>query len=112
MRRDIAELTLGYKAETPAMSAADNLKDGMGQPVYAHTFSQIAFSGGVTAVNVPALIQTSGMLRDADRDLVLGSKALASGARIPDLTLGMDVLHQLHVYIVFGQKKLYVTAAE
>ena len=94
------------------MAPAGDLKDGVGQPVYAHTFSQIAFSGGVMAVNVPALIQTNGMLRETDRDLVLGSKALASGARIPDLTLGMDVLHQLHMYIVFGQKKLYVTSAE
>jgi hypothetical protein len=112
MRRDIAELTLGYKANTPAMAAAGNLKDGMDQPVYAHSFSQIAFSGGVTAVNVPALIQTNGMLRDTDKDLVLGSRASTLGARIPDLTLGMDVLHQLHMYIVFGQKKLYVTSAE
>jgi hypothetical protein len=24
----------------------------------------------------------------------------------------MDVLHQLHLYVVFGQKKIYVTAAQ
>ena len=109
MRRDIAELTLGYKAGTPGMMPAGDLKDGSGQPVYGHTFSQIAFAGGVTAVNVPALIQTNGMLH-ADKELVLGSKAQSADARIPDFTLGMDVLHQLHLYFVFGQKKLYVTA--
>ena len=41
---------------------------------------------------------------------MLGSRAQSSDARIPDLTLGMDVLHQLHLYVVFGQKNLYVTA--
>jgi beta-lactamase regulating signal transducer with metallopeptidase domain len=112
MRRDIAELTLGYKADTPAMAPAGDLKDGMGQTVYAHSFSRISFAGGVTAVNVPALIETNGMLRDADRDPVLGSKARSADARIPDFTMGMDVLHQLHMYIVFGQSKLYVTAAQ
>jgi hypothetical protein len=111
MRRDIAELTLGYKADAPGMTRAGDLKDGIGQPVYARTFSQIAFAGGVAAINVPVLIQTNAMLR-ADGDLVLGSKALSVDARIPDFTLGMDVLHQLHMYIVFGQKKLYVTTAQ
>ena len=96
MRRDIAELTLGFKADSPGMMPAGDLKDGMGQPVYAHTFSQIVFAGGVTAVNVPVLIQTNGMLRDAGAGPVLGSKALGADARIPDVTLGMDVLHQLH----------------
>ena len=112
MRRDIAELTLGYKAGTPGMMPAGDLKDGMGEPVYGHTFSQIAFAGGVTAVNVPVLVQTNDMLRAVDKDMVLGSRATSADARIPDVTLGMDVLHQLHMYLVFGQKNLYVTANE
>ena len=110
LRRDIAELTLGYKAGAPGMTPSGDLKDGKGETVYAHSFSQIAFAGGVTAINVPALIQTNSMLSNADRQVVLGSKALSAEARIPDFSLGMDVLHQLHMYIVFGQKKLYVTA--
>ena len=36
----------------------------------------------------------------------------AAEPRIPDLTLGMDVVRQLHLYAVFGQEKLYVTAAK
>jgi beta-lactamase regulating signal transducer with metallopeptidase domain len=112
MRRDIAELTLGYKADTPGMAPAGNLKDGMGQPVYAHTFSQISFTGGVTAINVPVLIETNGMLRDTDRQFVLGSKAILASARIPDFTIGMDILRHLHLYFASGQGKVYVTAAQ
>ena len=110
MRRDIAELTLGYKAGTQGMMPAGDMKDGMGEQIYAHTFSQIAFAGGVTAVNVPALIETNSMLRATDKQMVLGSRATSAVARIPEFTLGMDVLHQLHLYVVFDQKKLYVTA--
>ena len=110
MRRDIAELTLGYKPGTPGMMPKDGMADGQGQPVYGHTFSQISFAGGVTAVNVPALIQTNSMLHASDREITLGSRALSTEERIPDFTLGMDVLRQLHLYFVFGQKKLYVTA--
>lgn len=110
MRRDIAELTLGYKAGAPGMMVRSDLKDGMGQEVYGHTFSQISFAGGVTAVNVPVLIQINSMLHNPDKEVVLGSRAQTTDARLPDFTLGMDVLHQLHLYIVFGQKNLYVTA--
>jgi beta-lactamase regulating signal transducer with metallopeptidase domain len=111
MRRDIAELILGLKADTD-MKLDDNLRDGKGQPVYVHTFPQIVFAGGVTANNVPALILTNSLTHQINSRMVLGSWAQSTDARIPDLTLGMDVLHQLHMYIVPGQGRVYVTAAE
>ena len=110
MRRDVAELTFGLKADTPGMMPAGGLKDGMGQPVYGHTFPQISLQD-VTATNVPVLIQTNSMIVKSDRDTVLGSRAQTTDERIPDATIGMDVLHQLHLYIVFGQKKIYATSA-
>jgi hypothetical protein len=87
------------------------LSDGKGQPVYGHTFSQISFPGGVAANNVPALIQANSLTHEINGGTVLGSHATSTDARIPDLTLGMDVLHQLHLYVVYGQKNLYATAA-
>jgi hypothetical protein len=30
---------------------------------------------------------------------------------IPDMLIGMDVLRKLHLYIAFGEAKLYVTDA-
>ena len=110
MRRDIAELTFGLKSDTPAMMQDASLKDGMGQPVYRHSFPQISLQD-ITAANVPVLIQTNSMTDKSDREVILGSRAQLADARIPDLTLGMDVLHQMHLYVVFGQKKIYVTSA-
>lgn len=112
MRRDIAEFVLGFKADSADMIADGDLKDGMGQQVYIHTFPQISFPGGLTAVNVPALIQTNSLIHKTDSGMILGSRAISADSRIPDLTLGMDVLSQVHLYVAFGQGKLYATSTE
>ena len=113
MRRDVAE-SFGLKADTQDMTPDGDVRDGMGQTVYVHTFPQISF-GGVTAVNVPARIQTNSMVHMINRAPVLGSRATFASdpaTRVPDLAIGMDVLHQLHIYAAFGENKLYVTAAK
>jgi beta-lactamase regulating signal transducer with metallopeptidase domain len=115
MRRDIAELILGLKPDTPDMMPDGDVKDGVGLQVYRRTFPKISFPGGVIATNVPALIQTNSMIRNLDRTPILGSRATFFAdprQRIPGLALGMDVLSQLHLYAVHGQQTLYVTAAE
>jgi hypothetical protein len=112
MRRDIAE-SIGLKADTPDMMPDGDVRDGMGQPVYKHTFSEIAFSG-VTAANVPVRIQTNSMVHPINRTPVLGSRAQFAAdpaTKVAPLAIGMDVLHQLHIYAAFGQDKLYVTLA-
>lgn len=114
MRRDIAEQVLGLKADTPDMKPDGDLEDGSGMQVYIHTFPQIAFEG-VVAENVPTLIEANSMVRKINRTPILGSRAQFStdpGERIPDLALGMDMLHQLHLYAAFDENKLYVTAAK
>lgn len=110
MRRDIAERIMGFKADTPDMMPAGDTKDGAGQTVYRHLFPKISFigSGTVTAGNIPVLIATNNMT-GSDKEKPLGSQAGSTDARIPDLVLGMDVLHHLHIYAVFGQHRLYVT---
>ena len=112
MRRALAERLFGLKADTPAMTPTE-LRDGTGDRIYQHIFPQIAF-GGVTASNVPALIQTNSMVHKIDRTPTLGSRAqftASPGDRIPDLALGMDVLRQLHLYIAVAEGKIYVTPA-
>ena len=113
MRRDIAENTLGLRANSPQMPPAGDTKDGYDMQIYTATFPQIVFAGGVTAFNVPALIQVNGMTRNLHREPTLGSRAQFNAEpRIPELTLGMDVLRQLHLYVVYGQNNVYITSAE
>ena len=110
MRRDIAEQVMGFHADTPEMMPAGDTKDGAGQTVYRHLFPKISFigAGTVTAGNIPVLIAANSVT-GADKEKMLGSQAQSTDARIPDLVLGMDVLHHLHIYAVFGQHRLYVT---
>jgi hypothetical protein len=110
MRRGVAEQTLGFNASK--MTPDGNRVDGMGQQIYLLNFPQISFAGGVTAINVPARIQNFSLVHDTHRAPVLGSRATFSVTPdIPDLTLGMDVLQQLHLYIAPGQKNIYATSA-
>lgn len=110
MRRGVAEQRLGFDANK--MTPDGNRVDGMGQQIYVLNFPRISFAGGVTAINVPARIQNYSLIRDMHRAPVLGSRATFSVMPdIPDLTLGMDVLEQLHLYIAAGQKNIYATAA-
>jgi hypothetical protein len=110
MRRDIAELYVGL-ADKDMMPVGD-LEDGRSMQIYVSTFPQLTFAGGgVTALNVPVLIQDYSMRHDLDQ-AVLGTRAAFTGERIPDLTIGMDVLHNLHMYVVPGQGRVYVTSAE
>jgi predicted aspartyl protease len=113
MRRDIAE-NLGLSPGSADVPADGNLRDGLGQQVYVHTFPQISF-GGVTASNVPVRIQTNSMVHPINRTPITGSRAqfpTDPALKVPNLAIGMDVLHQLHLYAAFGQDKLYVTAAQ
>ena len=112
MRRSVAERTLGLKTDTD-MTPDGDVRDGVGERVYQHTFPQIAFEG-VIASNVPALIQANSMVHPAHRQAITGSRLQAAadpGLPVPELALGMDVLRQLHIYAAFGQGKLYVTPA-
>jgi len=63
--------------------------------------------GGVTAANTTVLISANKL--QGTTTTALGSRAGSTDARIPDMVLGMDVLHHLHIYAVFGQKRLYIT---
>jgi hypothetical protein len=110
MRRDIAELYVGL-ANKDMMPVGD-LEDGRNMQIYISTFPELTFAGGgVTALNVPVLIQDFSMRHDLDQ-AVLGTHAQFAGERIPDLVIGMDVLHNLHMYVVPGQGRVYVTSAE
>ena len=116
MRRDIADLYVGLKDKD--LEPLGDLKDGMHMQIYVHTFPQLIFAGGnVTALNVPVLIQNYSMRTAIDRDVNTHLRGYIGGSleqtdRIPDLSIGMDVLQHLHMYVVPGQGRVYVTAAD
>jgi hypothetical protein len=111
MRRDIAEHDVGLTAGKNMVPLGD-LKDGMGMQIYVSKFPEIIFAGGgVTADNVPVLIQDYSNMPILDRHIDLLTRAPVA-ERIPDLVIGMDVLRHLHMYVVPGVGRVYVTSAE
>ncbi|MES2293908.1 MAG: M56 family metallopeptidase [Pseudomonadota bacterium] len=111
MRRDIAERSIGLKPDTPDMTPVAGLEDGRHMQVYVHTFPQLTFAGGgVTAVNVPVLIQDYSMTPAIGRHTALGTRG--DFERIPDLIIGMDVLGQLHMDVALEQGRAYVMPAQ
>lgn len=111
MRRDIADEYLGLKSDTDDMKPVDGLKDGHQMQIYLHVLPELIFAGGnVVAQNVPLYIQDYSLVPAIYRHIPLGSRI--DNERIPDLTIGMDVLKHLHMYFVPGQGRVLVTAAE
>jgi len=110
MRRDIAELYVGLKAQAPDMIPDGDRVDGHHMPIYVHNFPEMIFAGGsILALNVPVRIQNYSLRPANLREVAVGRHD--DQERIPDFTMGMDLLKFLHLYIVPGQGNIYVTAA-
>ncbi len=111
MRRGVAEQTFNLDPDSAQMTPVEGLRDGLGERVYTHTFGLIGFEG-VAVNNLPVLIQTNSMVHASYGNITTGSRfRTATTPPIPDLSIGMDVLSHLHVYIAFAEKKLYVSPA-
>jgi Aspartyl protease len=111
MKRGVAEQTFNLDPDSPQMTPVEGLRDGLGERVYTHTFGLIGFEG-VAVNNLPVLIQTNSMVRPTYSSPTTGNRfRTAMMPPIPDLSIGMDVLSHLHVYIAFAENKLYVSPA-
>ena len=109
MRRDIADRYVGLEAGKDMLPDGDRT-DGRHMPIYLHNCPELIFAGGsILALNVPVRIQDYSLRPAALREKATGSRA--DSERIPDFTMGMDLLKFLHLYLVPGQGKVYVTAA-
>jgi predicted aspartyl protease len=77
---------------------------------YLHTFSKLSF-GGVQIDNPQIMILEDRMNRGGDHGQQTGNRAMANNADItlPKLLIGMNMLSDLHIYMSFAERRLYVT---
>jgi predicted aspartyl protease len=77
---------------------------------YLHTFSKLSF-GGVEIDNPQIMILEDRMNRGGDRSQQTGNRARSNNANIilPKLVIGMNMLSDLHIYMSFAERRLYVT---
>ena len=109
LARELFGLTTG----APGMTPGEIVSDGATAKADFHTFSSLSL-GGVRLTHIPvAIVRDAKTERDGEIHI---SRAIPDrfdlGQLLPDLTLGMDVLRQTHLYISFRNQRVYVSAAD
>lgn len=104
---NIMGIKLG-SADAPEIAES---KAGPIMKYYSHPFASLSF-GGVDVQNPKIIIMTDHMGTETHPVRGTGSRLLtAENALRPDLIVGMDVLKHLHLYVAYGEEKLYITPA-
>lgn len=95
--------------DTPAVGHLEGKPHAV---TYRHRFRQLTI-GGVGVGNPAIALVPDLMSNQLSRAPALGSRLSDADEtrRLPDLIIGMDVLHRLHLYIAYAEEKLYVTPA-
>jgi hypothetical protein len=113
MRLPAAQRDFGLDIGSPGMERypainGDPLLDG-----YLHNFSKMSF-GGMTIERPEVMIVQDVMNHNADRSPMARNRAYHHNADLilPELSLGMDVLKHLRLYMAFGEQVLYVAPAD
>jgi hypothetical protein len=80
---------------------------------YLHTFARLSV-GGMTIANPEVMIVPDVMNRNADKSPMALNPAHHHNEDLilPELSLGMDVLKHLHLYLSFGEEALYIADAD
>ena len=109
MRLPAARRDFGLRLDSPGMAPyrainGDPFLDGA-----LHRFSKLSF-GDITVQQPEVLVIPDVMNRKADRSPMADNRANRhnAGLVLPDLSLGMDVLKHLHLFLAFGEQALYV----
>lgn len=112
LRLDIARRVFGLAPDSPTMTAIGHIGDDEKAIIYKHPFQTLTFEG-VTVNNPRIEILTDIVNKNADHSLQTGSmiKKASDDLVLPEVLIGMDVLHNLHLYFALKEKMLYLTEA-
>ncbi len=108
---DTARRTFRVDVNAPDVERIGEVTGGYTASVYRRRFKTLAFEG-VTISNpmidmYPDIMGGGNLGTSPTGSLIRGDR---SG--LPDLILGMSALSQMHVYIAYQERKLYLTAAD
>lgn len=109
---DAADTYFGLTTTSPDVKKVGIVNGDAKVPLYAHTFKTLAIAG-VTISN-PTLSMFADLMRihmhhtPPINSLIVRDKD-AEG--LEDITLGLEQLRHLHIYIAYKEQKLYITPA-
>lgn len=112
MTTRIAESDFGLKLNTPDAQEV-GIVEGGNVRIYRHTFHSLALEG--ISIGNPVVHIIPDVNRDAlSRPPPIGTRFSNSdeAASMEDVTVGIDVLRHLHLYIAYKEQMLYITPAE
>lgn len=107
---DTARRTFRIDVNGPDVEKIGELTGGYSANMYRRRFNSLAFEG-VTVSN-PMIVMMPNMMGNVNPAAPrTGSIIREDRNGLPDVILGMNVLSQMHMYIGYKERKLYITAA-
>jgi predicted aspartyl protease len=112
MNQDTARYVFNLTLGAPGTEATGDFAGEPEHKVYAHIFDSLSF-GDIQVKNAHMVLVPDLMGRNGERQQQAGNRArlYSDEIKMPELIIGMNVLRKLHVYIAFGERRLYVSPA-
>ena len=107
---DTARRVFRIDVNGPDVEKIGELKGGYSANTYRRRFNSLAFEG-VTVSNPMIMIMPNMMGNVNPAAPRTGSIIREDRNGLPDVILGMNVLREMHMYIGYRERKLYITAA-
>jgi predicted aspartyl protease len=105
----VARRLFGLSPDSPGVTPLGAVNNDPALNSYMHTFASLSF-GGVTVLTPDMMLLPDRMARGGDRVQQTENRALFNTA-LPDITIGMDVLRHLHIYLAPDEHNFYVSLA-
>ncbi len=107
---ETARSAFGLEANSPNMTRVGDISGAVTTAIYRRIFKSLAF-GGITITNPTFYMWDSltkyGMTQAAHIGSRLNHSTESGG--LADVTVGLNELRELHIYISYAEQKLYVT---
>jgi predicted aspartyl protease len=102
----------GLSANSPGMFPTGDIHGVLTVPAYRHTFKTLEFEG-ITIGNPTLYLWDNLSKYNATQHAYTGSRLTDVDQQdgVTDMIIGIHELHNLHLYIAYGEQKLYVTPA-
>ena len=104
-----AQRMFNVNVNDPDVERVGELKGGFTAAVYQRRFKSLAFEG--VTINNPMIVLLPDLMTANTTVAKTGSLFREETTSLPTMILGMSLLRQLHVFIAYKERKLYITAS-
>jgi len=109
MNLTVARQAFHIDVDAPDVVKIGELRGGYTANIYRRRFKSLAFEG-VTIIN-PMIDLLPDLLSGANPSTPRTGSIIREEKALPDVILGMSTLSQLHLYVAYKERKVYITAA-